>query len=125
MARDHQTVVMASLQIAGVHCWPQCPFPEVSYLRLLHRHVFHIRAKKVVTHEDRDVEIITLKRDITKFLKDSLPIFKESSDELNFGSMSCETIALLVAKNFELESCSVLEDGENGAEVQMFNHLPI
>lgn len=106
--------VVVTLQVEGLHHWPDCPLPEVSFLRDKHRHMFHIKAKKRIDHggstdQDRHVEIIMLKRKIKAFLR--------AEYAGDFGSMSCEQIATVVRDEFQLSSVEVLEDGENGAEV--------
>ena len=106
-----RTSIVVSLRVEGIHCWPDCDIAEVSFLRDPHRHVFHIKAKKPVTHADRDIEIIMLKREIQTFLSHTF------GPTCNFESMSCEHIAQKLVRVFELSYCEVLEDGENGAEV--------
>lgn len=97
--------VVVTLQVEGIHHWPQCPLKDVAFLRAPHRHVFHVKARKAVTHDDRDVEIIMLKRKITAY-------FGIVND---FGSRSCEMLAKELIEHFDLLDCEVLEDGENGA----------
>tara|TARA_R110000868_G_scaffold93644_1_gene259110 strand:- start:1755 stop:2084 length:330 start_codon:yes stop_codon:yes gene_type:complete len=104
-------VIIVRLRVEGIHCWPECPFESVAFLRAEHRHEFHIVAFKGVTHLDRDVEIIMLKRAITDFLR------LQFGAPCQFGRMSCETIAALLVEQFGLAECEVSEDGENGAVV--------
>jgi len=111
--------VVVSLQMDGIHSWPSCPFEEVAFLRNEHRHVFHIKCWKNVRHNDRDVEIIMLKRRIQETM---IEYWGEPSKNpgvrmpiLKFGAMSCEMIAEKLIHTFDLSSCEVLEDGENGA----------
>lgn len=103
------TTVVVNLQFESTHKWEACPFKEVAYLKDLHRHMFHICCKKQVAHSDRDIEIIMMKHSILKYLKSKYP---ES-----LGPMSCEMLAEELVSHFGLSYCSVLEDGENGAEV--------
>jgi len=113
-----QTNVVVTLQIEGIHRWPAARdiVPEVGFLADPHRHIFHIVAKKPVTHDDRDVEIIMLKRAIIKYIETK---YRENGTYrmIDFRSMSCEMIAAELAGEFDLCYCSVLEDNENGAEV--------
>lgn len=110
-----KTFVTATLQVEGVHRWKDCPFDEVKYLRDTHRHMFHIKVVKEVTHDDRDVEIIKLKKEVRVYLESMY--YTTPQCLCDFGGMSCEMIAKELVENFELESCEVLEDGENGAIV--------
>jgi len=107
--------IIVGLQVEGVHCWPNCPLEQVSFLRTPHRHIFHIEAKKEVKHDDRDVEIIDFKRSIKHYLETRY--VRDYPGVCEFGSMSCEMIARELTEVFELYYCSVLEDNENGAEV--------
>ena len=104
-----RTNIIVTLQHECVHQWSKCDLEEVLFLKFPHRHIFHITCKKEVTHQDRDIEIIMLKRNLNKFLEDMYP--------KTFGDMSCEMIAEELLKVFELNYCKVLEDNENGAEV--------
>lgn len=103
---DLGRAVVITTTVEGVHHWPECPIPEVNFLKDLHRHIFHVKAVKQVKHNDRDVEIIMLKRCVDYYL---------SAFKGNFGDMSCEDIAEGLISEFDLLNCEVLEDGENGA----------
>ena len=109
------TEVYCTLQVEGTHNWPDCPFPEVDYLKVPHRHVFHVKAYKRVLHDDRDVEFIMLKHEIEKHLKDKY--YDESKKLCVFGAKSCEMIASELCTAFKLTRCDVSEDNENGAIV--------
>lgn len=107
-----KTEVYCTLQIEGTHSWPNCPFDEVGYLRDDHRHVFHIKAHKIVNHDDRDVEFIMLKHQIQNHFSKYLSY----NQKLHvFGAKSCEMIARELIEQFGLSQCEVNEDGENGA----------
>ena len=107
------TEVFCTLQVEGIHNWPECPFEEVSYLRDPHRHLFHIKAYKLVNHDDRDVEFIMLKHAIKIYLAEHY--FRVDNAACVFGAMSCEMIARELIVKFSLTRCEVSEDGENGA----------
>jgi len=102
--------IVVRLQFEGMHYWPGAPQdkPE-AYLVHPHRHVFHVEATRLVMHDDREIEIIAFKREIKEFC------------EVNYGAgfhtLSCEMMAKEILRVFRLSRCSVLEDGENGAEV--------
>ena len=110
-----ETVVFCSLQVEGIHNWPDCPIDEVAYLRDPHRHLFHIKAYKEVTHSDRDVEFIWLKHQIQHFIDRTYYSVKYNC--CVFGAKSCEMIAEELISKFDLQKCEVNEDGENGAIV--------
>jgi len=110
-----QTTVFCTVQIEGTHRWEKCPFDDVAFLRHQHRHMFHIKAHKPVTHSDRDVEFILLKRKIITYLTTRYSNLNENC--LDFGKNSCEMIARELVLEFNLSQCEVNEDGENGAIV--------
>lgn len=102
--------VVSKVQVEGFHNWPGA-FDEVAFLRDRHRHLFVIRAIAPVYHDDRDREFIYFGRQIKNYLT------KTYGEPCEFGSRSCEMIAKELVKEFELSSCGVLEDDENGAIV--------
>ena len=108
-----KTTIISRLQVEGVHQWSKCPHEEVKFLRDAHRHIFWIECEREVFHDDRDVEFIMFKREITKYLVDKY----NDGECLKFNNMSCEMIAKELLVKFNLERCSVFEDNENGAVV--------
>lgn len=105
--------IIITLQVEGVHNWPSCTIETVAYLQNIHRHVFHIECTKQVNHDDRDIEFICFKRDVLKYLSKRYKLHHNSA--IDFGSYSCEKIALDLINKFNLKQCKVLEDNENGA----------
>ncbi len=112
------TNIIINTQVEGIHSWPECNIEEVSFLKYPHRHIFYITAKKEVTHLDRDIEIIQLKRAINEYLLKRYD-FTGDFNVLNFKNDSCEMIAKDLMEEFNLNYCSVLEDNENGAEIYL------
>lgn len=110
-----KTEVYCTLQVEGTHNWPNCPYEEVAYLRDPHRHVFHIKAYKEVFHDDRDVEFIMLKHQITTYIRSRY--FSVPQELCVFGAMSCEMIGRELIERFGLSRVEVSEDNENGAVV--------
>ena len=108
--------VFCSFRIEGLHSWPECPIDEVYYLKDTHRHLFHIKAFKIVSHDNRDIEFIQLKHSISQYF---LKYFDDSIRCCVFGSMSCEQIAQELIDCFGLCSCEVSEDGENGSLIEV------
>jgi len=102
--------IVIKFQWEGIHNWPDCDISEVSFLKHPHRHIFHITCYKEISHNNRDIEIIMLKRDMINFLNIQ---FKDGELE----SRSCEDLAEMLLTKYNLESCEVLEDGENGAKI--------
>lgn len=122
-----ETFIFIKFSLEGFHNFPAAPelFPEVGFLAHRHRHIFHFECKKKVNHDDRDVEFILFKRLAADYLIDSYGDIRSGGEDMlpfyrhcEFGAMSCEMIARDLLEHFDLESCSVSEDGENGAEVR-------
>ena len=83
-----KTFVYCTLQLEGIHNWDNCHLPEVQFLAFSHRHMFHFYCEKEVSHDDRDIEFIILKRKITKYLINRYP----GEHCMIFNSMSCEIL---------------------------------
>ena len=110
------TNVIVNLQYEAFHNWQGVKEvlpdqPELHFLFDRHRHIFHIKAEKEVSHSDRDVEIIWFKRQIQDYLETTYG----RPGELK--SKSCEMLAEEILKQFDCKSVEVLEDNENGAKV--------
>jgi hypothetical protein len=105
-----EITVWVTLQFPMFHWWEGAP-PSVHFLKSNHRHIFHVKAWKKVNHDDRDIEFITLKEEMEKYV--------ELHFENNSLRLSCEMIAMKLINSFGLCKCSVSEDGENGAEVSV------
>lgn len=112
MSDINRCQVVVKLQVEGIHQWKDCNINEVSFLKHPHRHIFYIECKKEVTDDNRQIEIICLKRRILAYLH-----VKYCVGVCQFGNKSCEMLAKELVKKFQLSYCSVLEDNENGAEV--------
>lgn len=113
-----QTKIFIQTQFSGVHMWPDAP-AEVSYLRNLHRHMFHVTVKVDVFHDDRELEFIMLKHHVEALIKG----FLEDPDKWP-DTTSCEQMAADIAKSLQETygvtrsyEVTVSEDGENGAIV--------
>lgn len=110
--------VEALVRVPGVHCWPAAP-EHVAHLRDPHRHLFVIRARKLVRAADdgRQIEFITFGVEIEQRLRASFPPATGMPGAIDFGISACETIASWLLIHFDLSRCGVWEDDENGAIV--------
>lgn len=113
-----RTNIIVNLIIPAIHNWPNASviLPEVSYLSFPHRHQFHICAKKAVSHDDRDVEIIMFKNEILDYFKRNFKVHTDGAS-YELGPMSCEMLCRDLMEAYDLEYVSVLEDNENGSEI--------
>lgn len=104
-----KTIVWITTQFEGIHSWLDAP-KEVSFLRSYHRHIFHVKLAVKVTHLNRDVEFVLLKRRVDQYLQETF---------VGKGlDLSCEQMAEQLFNEFGAEWVEVSEDGENGARVE-------
>lgn len=108
-----KTSVYCTYQWEDFHCRPDAP-DAVAFLRDRHRHIFHTRVEIPVSHDDRDVEFIMMKRDLESFIK------TEVIDRM-WVHKSCEMIAKKILEHIKKEyepswaKIEVSEDWENWA----------
>ena len=103
--------VIIRTQFSAIHHWPDCPIEEVVYLRSPHRHTFYLELKFDISHNDRDIEFISLKNKIAKDIS-------KHWEGANIGRRSCEDIAEEFMNHYDAVYVSVFEDNENGAELE-------
>lgn len=104
--------VVTHNQVIGFHAYPDAPLP-CSYLSARHRHVFVIRCKFEVSHNNREIEINTMQEQLADALRN------EFDEPCEFGSYSCEDIAQWLLSRFPVMSeVEVLEDDFGGAAIQ-------
>lgn len=113
-----RTYIRIRTRWEGFHRWRDAP-NNVSFLRDLHRHEFHLDVIMGVEDADREIETITMKRWLIEildrsYLKSTMGIASE---------WSCEQIAEYIGYAIQEKYGSrfllveVLEDGENGGGV--------
>lgn len=113
--KDVKRYIEVTTRKEGIHRYPEAAtnpdLKDVSFLAHPHRHIFHIRLKVSVDHNNRDIEFIQLKR----WLESQL-----TSDNFDFKSceMLAEDIILMTNQKYPKVhhvEVGVSEDGENGA----------
>jgi 6-pyruvoyl-tetrahydropterin synthase len=104
-----ETNVVIKTSFEALHCWKDCPYSEVDFLKNLHRHKFYVVIKWQVSG-DRELEFFVQKNQVNRYLQSEF----QGKD---LDQMSCEEIAKLLLKDFMADFVSVFEDNENGAEV--------
>jgi len=127
-----RTDIIVQFQAEYFHRWPNAP-QEHAYLGTRHRHMLHIKASLEVFHDDREIEIIALKRNVEKaFVSMTLgelsqvpgraTHYSTACNLVEHNEASCESIAFALGQyllqNFgwhRICTIEVLEDGENGA----------
>ncbi len=93
----------------GFHYWINAP-DKFNYLKTPHRHKFYVTAYKKVTDNDREIEFIDFKKQVTEYLR-------KYYEEQEFP-FSCEQIAEDILFHFDCDKVYVFEDNENGACVE-------
>ncbi len=104
--------IIVRTSFIGKHLWKDAPL-EVDFLKLTHRHVFHIEAKIPVLHDNRQLEFFTVQKFLNEEIKKLYP------DGLMRGT-SCEMLAEKLVNAVSLAygikrdiSVAVFEDNEN------------
>jgi hypothetical protein len=115
-ATPRERLIVVQTRFSAVHCWPDCPHDDVGFLRNSHRHEFHVTLKLQVSHDNRELEFLQVKKTLDTYVRAHF-------HEKNLQQGSCEMIAESIAFdmnndfNNKVKMVSVFEDGENGAEV--------
>lgn len=97
--------VFCTTRFEALHRYEGAPV-GVEFLQYPHRHEFHVRVEKV-THADRQIEFILLKRAANIAIETAL----NSEDT---STWSCERWAEFIGWALEADLVEVSEDGENG-----------
>ena len=115
--------IEVTFQREGIHKYPAAlEDPKLISVRFLgypHRHIFHFRVRVSVSHNDRDIEFIMLKRELEALYTDSLLLLDYKSCE-----MIAEDLIEYVSKEYPCRyiEVGVSEDGENGAILKYYPH---
>ena len=114
--------IWVTFQKEGLHKWPDATqHPGVEFLANEHRHMFHFRVELEVWHDDREVEFILFKRELTGLY---------NNETLKSSHKSCEMMADELAEYIKLQypgrdfKIEVSEDGENGCVTEYTRTQP-
>lgn len=114
-----RTTVIVPIEVIGFHRYPKAP-QKVSFLKNRHRHIFHIKIHYSVSHANREKEIFMMADQVIDYL------YEAYGNPCEFGNMSCEHIAkevLEFSKDDGAYKVEVLEDGQGGASVELFDTM--
>ncbi len=50
-------------QFEALHCWPECPYDDVAFLKNKHRHMVYVTVR-ISTDTDREIEFFMFKRSV-------------------------------------------------------------
>ena len=108
-----KSIVISSAFVA-LHRWKDAP-EKFAFLRDYHRHVFQVWVQIEVRHNDRDVEFFEALEKLNYYLGKEL-----SNRKFDY---SCEEFASLIFAHMQgdyaVTSVLVMEDGENGAVLEL------
>lgn len=100
--------ILTHNEIEGFHCYPNAP-QICDFLSHRHRHIFVIECLFEVSHNEREIEIITQQNKIENYLK------SKYGNPCEFCDMSCESIAEELMQKYKTHSVTVKEDNYGGA----------
>jgi hypothetical protein len=121
--------VWVTFRKEGVHMYPGADsdpklatgeWDDVSFLGIPHRHIFHLRVRIEVFHNDRDIEFIQFKRWMERLYNGESAT---DNEVLILNHRSCEMIADELYEKITAKYPSrfveidVAEDGENGCSI--------
>lgn len=104
--------IIVNTRFTAFHRWKDAP-SKYAYLQSLHRHEFHVKLWKRVSHSDREIEFIDLKNQITDYVNTMAANSKQVLE------WSCEQWALDLFIKFDAIRVEVYEDGENGGAIEL------
>ena len=95
-------LIKVKFQKEGVHKFPGADtdpkyatggWDDVSFLGYPHRHIFHFYITVGVTHNDRDIEFIQFKRELSRLYSEGSDVDPSNTEVLQLDYRSCEMIA--------------------------------
>ena len=109
-------LIWVTWQREGIHRYPAAEtdprLVDVKFLSNPHRHIFHFKVMIEVSHNDRDIEFILLKRELEG-------LYDNQTLQLDFKSceMLAEDLVDYINQKYPGRDAivTVSEDGENGA----------
>lgn len=121
MSKPVKRSIFVTTQIEGIHKYPEAltdpklktgDWDDVSFLGYPHRHMFGIKVEVDVTHDNRDIEFIQLKRYIDRLYGNGTISLDYKSCEMMADDLHAELIKYVGNRPMTI---SIDEDGENGA----------
>ena len=90
MTVKNKSFIWVTFQREGIHRYPEAAIDptlktgdwlDVSFLANPHRHMFHFRVELEVFHDNRDVEVIQMKRIMESLYSNGLPLMRTTSEK--------------------------------------------
>lgn len=119
--------IIVTTEFEGLHCYPDAP-AEVQFLASPHRHIFKVKAKIQVFHDNRELEFFKVKRDISWFINGTI-----NKDDCGSCEKMAEDLANYLAGRYNINNninarhieVEVWEDGENGSIFTLTPLVPV
>ena len=108
-------VITVTADFVAQHRWQACPFDEFAFLRDWHRHKFLVYLTVPVSHGDRQLEFF----DVQSKLKKILDLYYGRKFEWSCETFAEQIILNMLERGVPVISCTVSEDGENSATVEV------
>jgi hypothetical protein len=116
MLTKRSKTIFVQFQKEGIHRYPDAltnpALEDVKFLGYDHRHIFHFKVEMTVTHDDRDIEFILLKRELEN-------LYVDGTLQLDYKSceMMCDDLYDYIKEAYPNRNVTITisEDGENGA----------
>lgn len=122
--QKEKSMIWVSFQKEGIHNFPAAGIDpalntndeyDVSFLAVPHRHIFHFKVYVEVTHDDRDIEFIQLKRWLENCYKQGILKLDNKSCEMIARDLHNVIISRYPARDVWIE---ISEDAENGCLIK-------
>ncbi len=110
--------LIVTIIIPGFHYWDGAK-NNLSFLSELHYHNFKIVTYKSVDTLDREIEFFEFADSVKEFVYSYFTVRNGPPKAVEFGTMSCEQIAAIIASKMKLTACEVWEDELMGAKVYL------
>lgn len=115
MTTTFKRVITVTADFVAQHRWQACPFDEFAFLREWHRHKFLVYLIVPVSHGDRQLEFF----DVQSKLKKILDLYYGRKFEWSCETFAEQIILNMIERGVPVISCTVSEDGENSATVEV------
>lgn len=102
-------------QFIAHHRWKTAREPRHGFLQYWHRHVFHVATTFNVRHNDREIEFF----DAQTMVQEIIEAWKDKQVDKSCEMFATEILHRLFYKGLDVVSCTVGEDGENEATVEI------
>lgn len=73
--------IIVHTKFRGIHCWSNCPFKDVDFLKNPHHHEFEVELQLSVDNSDREFEFIRLQHLLDGIIQNLYPNYNQKKIE--------------------------------------------